>query len=150
MSENPLESILDEWKVDCQIDKLRIDEASRLTPELHHKYLDLLSTAKLKVRHFEFKQKELMKKKWLWYNGKMDQAEIERLGWTPDPYDGLKVLKGDMEHWVEADPDLVASEAKIHLYKTIVETLKDILDHIKWRHSIIKNIIESKKFDAGY
>lgn len=150
MAENPLERVLNEWKVDCQIDRARIDESSRLTPELHHKYLDLLSTAKLQLRHHEFSQKQLMKKKWLYYTGKMDRSEIERLGWPPDPYDGLKVLKGDMEYWVETDKELVESEAKIHLYKTIVDTLKEILDNIKWRHSTIKNIIEAKKFDAGY
>ncbi len=147
---NPLEQVLAEWKQDAVIDKLRIDEASRLIPELHYKYLNLLSTTKLKVRHLEFKQKELMKKKWLYYTGKMDQGEIQRLGWAPDPYDGLKVLKGDMEHWVETDKELVESEARIHLYKTVIDTIKDILDHIKWRHTIIKNIIEAKKFEAGF
>lgn len=145
-----LEKILEEWETDCKIDRSRIDESSRLTPELHHKYLSLLSQSKIKLKHFEFKQKELMKKKWLYYSGKMDQATIERYGWAPDPYDGLKVMKGDMSHFVETDKELVASEAQIQMIITVIDTLKDILDHIKWRHSIIKNIIEAKKFEAGF
>lgn len=145
-----LQDILDQWETDCVIDKVRIDEASRLIPELHHKYLSLLSQTKLKLTHHEFQQKVLMKKKWLYYTGKMDRDEIARLGWAPDPYDGLKVLKGDMEHWVETDKELVESEARILMYKTVIDAIKDILDHIKWRHTIIKNIIEAKKFDAGY
>jgi len=145
-----LDKILAEWEKDCKIDRNNIDESSRLTPELHHKYLALLSQCKIKHKHFEFKQRELMKKKWLYYSGKMDQATIERYGWAPDPYDGLKVLKGDMEHFVETDPELVESEAKIQMYITMTDTLKEILDNIKWRHSTIKNIIEARKFEAGY
>jgi hypothetical protein len=31
----------------------------------------------------------------------------------------------------------------------MVETLQDIMDNIKWRHSNIRNIIDWKKFTAG-
>ena len=91
-----------------------------------------------------------MKLKWLWYNGKMSQEEVEKLGWNPDPFDGLKILKGDMEHYVEADPELQSSEAKIQYLKSVIDTLKEILDNLKWRHSTIKNMIEWKKFEAGF
>ena len=114
-----LEQIHAMWQKDCRIDALAIDEASRQTPELHAKYLQLLSEFKLKLKQAEFKQKELMKYKWLWYNGKLSQEEIERLGWVPDPFDGLKILKGEMEHYVEADPELVESEAKIEYLKLV-------------------------------
>jgi hypothetical protein len=145
-----LDKLLEEWQKDCRIDPMAIDESSRATPELHAKYLGMLSTTKLKLKNAEFKQKELMKQKWLWYNGKMSQEEVEELGWDPDPFNGLKILKGEMEHYVEADPELVASEAKIEIYKTQIDTLKEIVDTLKWRHQTIKNIIEYKKFEAGF
>lgn len=145
-----LQKILSEWKEDCVIDHAHPDESSRRTPELHAKYLELLSETKLKLKQYEFKQKELMKLKWLWYNGKMSQEEVEELGWDPDPFDGLRILKGDMEHYVEADPELQDSEAKIEYLKSVIDTLKEILDNLKWRHSTIKNMIEWKKFEAGF
>jgi len=145
-----LKKILSDWEVDCVISDAKIDESSRKTPELHAKYLSLYSDAKLKLKQAQFKQKELMKLKWLWYNGKLSQSEVEELGWDPDPFDGLKILKGDMEHYVEADPELVESEAKIEYIKTVIDTLKEILDNLKWRHNNIKNIIEWKKFESGY
>lgn len=145
-----LEDILKEWQKDCRIDPINIDEASRLTPELHAKYLSMLSQSKLKLKQAEFKQKDLMKLKWLWYNGKMSQEELEELGWDPDPFDGLKILKGDMEHYIEADPELVQSEAKIQLIKTTIDTLKEIVENIKWRHQTISNIIRWKQFEAGF
>jgi len=145
-----LEQVLEEWKKDCRIDPMSIDEASRCTPELHAKYLNLYSKAKLKLKDAEFKQKDLMKYKWLWFNGKLSQEEIEELGWDPDPFNGLKILKGDMEHFVEADTELVASEARIEYLKNSVDTLKEIVENLKWRHQTIGNIIRYKQFEAGF
>lgn len=145
-----LEQLHAEWKSDSQIEFNKLDVSSVETPKLHAKYLELLSTYKLRLKDAEFKQKELMKNKWLWYNGKLDQDEIEKLGWDPDPFDGLRILKGEMQHYVEADPELVASEAKMAYLNTIIETLKEILENIKWRHQTIRNAIEWKKFEAGF
>lgn len=145
-----LEQLHAEWKSDSQIEFNKLDVSSVETPKLHAKYLELLSTYKLKLKDAEFKQKELMKNKWLWYNGKLDQSEIEKLGWDPDPFDGLRILKGEMQHYVEADPELVASEAKMAYLNTIIETLKEILESIKWRHQTIRNALEWKKFEAGF
>ena len=145
-----LEQLHAEWKSDSQIEFNKLDVSSVETPKLHAKYLELLSTYKLKLKDAEFKQKDLMKNKWLWYNGKLDQTEIEKLGWDPDPFDGLRILKGEMQHYVEADPELVASEAKIAYLNTMIETLKEILEHIKWRHQTIRNALEWKKFEAGF
>ena len=138
------------WQKDCRIDALAIDEASRQTPELHAKYLQILSEFKLKLKQAEFKQQELMKYKWLWYNGKLSQDEIEKFGWQPDPFDGLKILKGEMEHYVEADPELVESEAKIEYLKTCIDTTKEIVENLKWRHQTIGNMIRWKQFEAGF
>lgn len=148
-----LDKILEEWKTDSEINGKyghTIVSASQNSSRLHAKYIDLYAKAKLKLKQAEFEQKKLMKLKWLWYNGKMDQQQIDKLGWDPDPFDGLKVLKGDMQHYVEADPELIESEAKIEYLKTIVETLKEILDNIRWRHQNIRNIIDIKKFEAGH
>ena len=79
------------WKEDCNIDNGRLDETSRHTPALHSKYLQYWSTAKLELKRAEFEQKQLLKDKWLYYNGKMDQQTLKEKGWDPDPFDGLKL-----------------------------------------------------------
>jgi|TARA_B100001093_G_C26734937_1_gene973970 c-di-GMP-related signal transduction protein len=144
-----LKSIHDMWEKDCVINDMKLDESSRQTPILHAKYLQLLSTVKLQLKRAEFSQKTLLKQKWLWYNGKMDPIAINELGWDPDPFDGLKVLKGDMNLYYDADPEIQKSEEKIQYYKTIIETLTDIISNITWRHQTIKNMIEWKKFSSG-
>ncbi len=144
-----LKSIHDMWEKDCVINDMKLDESSRQTPILHAKYLQLLSTVKLQLKRAEFSQKTLLKQKWLWYNGKMDPIAMNELGWDPDPFDGLKVLKGDMNLYYDADPEIQKSEEKIQYYKTIIETLTDIISNITWRHQTIKNMIEWKKFSSG-
>ena len=144
-----LKNIHEMWQSDSAIDGMHLDETSRKTPILHAKYLELLSTAKLQLKREEFSQKTLLKNKWLYYNGKMDESQIQEFGWDPDPFDGLKILKGEMEYYYDADPEIQKSEEKIQYYKTVIETLIDIVDNLKWRHQTISNIIKWKQFESG-
>ena len=144
-----LKEVLAEWANDNQIHETHLDESSRKTPILHSKYLEKLANAKLLLKKAEFSQKTLLKEKWLYYNGKMDKEQIENLGWAPDPFDGLKILKGEMDYYYDADPEIQKSEEKIQYFKTLVETLTDIVDTIKWRHQTISNIIKWKQFQSG-
>ena len=137
------------WQKDCIIDNYQLDETSRQTPVLHSKYIQLWSTAKLELRRTEFEQKRLLKEKWLYYNGKMDQKTIEEKGWVADPFDGLKILKGEMDYYYDSDPEIQKSEEKIQYWKTVVATLQEIIDNLKWRHQTISNMIKWKQFESG-
>lgn len=143
-----LEAILNEWQEDCRIDN-DLAESSRQTPNLHAKYLQLLSVAKLRLKKEEADQKVLLKQKWLYYNGKMDEEALRAHGWDPDPFDGLKVMKGDMDYYYDSDPEIQQSEQKIQYWKTVIDTLKEIVDTLRWRHQTISNIIKWKQFEAG-
>tara|TARA_B100000674_G_C37724458_1_gene861348 strand:+ start:224 stop:667 length:444 start_codon:yes stop_codon:yes gene_type:complete len=144
-----LESVLEMWKKDAEIPQNNLDETSRQTPALHAKYMEFMSIARLQMKKAEMDQKTLLKKKWLYYNGKMSQEQIEAEGWDFDPFEGLKVLKGEMDYYYDADSDIQKSEEKITYYKTYIETLTEIINVLKWRHSTIKNIIDWRRFEAG-
>lgn len=144
-----LETVLEMWKKDSVIEQFNLDDTSRNTPQLHAKYLELLSIAKLQLKKAELAQKSLLKKKWLYYNGKMSQAQIEENGWEYDPFEGLKVLKGEMNHYYDSDIDIQRSEEKIFYYKTMVETLTEIVTSLNWRHQTIGNMIKWRAFEAG-
>ena len=143
-----LKEILTQWSEDSKI-SMKLDEDSRNTPLLHAKYLEKLSNAKLLLKRAEFSQKTLLKQKWEWYNGKMSQEDVAELGWNPDPFNGLKIMKGDMEYYYDSDPEIQKSEEKIQYYKTIVDTLTEIVSNINWRHQTIGNIIKWKQFESG-
>lgn len=144
-----LEAIHEMWAVDCEIDRKDLFEASLQTPRLHQKYLQLYSQAKARMIMLEMEQKKLLKKKWLYYNGKMTQEEIEAEGWDYDPFKGLKILKGDMDYYYDSDDDIQKSELRIQAQKETIDTIKEIMENLKWRHQTIKNMIEWKKFEAG-
>ena len=144
-----LSELLEEWKNDCQISEMHLDESSRQVPILHSKYLEKLMNVKLLLKRAEFTQKTLLKQKWLYYNGKLDQNDIEKLCWKADPFDGLKILKGEMNYYYDADPEIQDSEKNIAYYKTIIETLQEIIDNLKWRHQTIGNMIKWRQFESG-
>jgi len=144
-----LESILNEWKEDCVIGTHKLDDVSQNTPTLHAKYLQYLSLTKLQLKRAENKQLELLKQKWLYYNGKMDEAELKATGWELDPFNGLKILKGDMDYYYNADPEIQRSTEKVEYLKTIISTLTEIVDTLKWRHQTIGNMIRWRQFEAG-
>ena len=144
-----LETILAEWKEDSQIAKHQLDETSRVTPALHAKYLEYLALTKMRLKNAEFKQKTLLKDKWLYYNGKMDEDMLKEKGWNPDPFNGLKILKGEMEHYYDSDPEIQESEAKIQYLKTIIDTLEEIVSNLNWRHQTIGNMIRWRQFESG-
>ena len=143
-----LDNILKEWETDCEIGH-RLDDASQQTIKLHAKYLTYLSQAKLLLKRSEDRQATLLRDKFLWYNGKLPQETIEKYGWSHDPFDGLKMMKTDMNYYYESDKEIQNSESTVVYYKTMVDSLKEIVDAVKWRHSHIRNIIEVRKFEAG-
>jgi thymidylate synthase len=144
-----IEEIHKMWAEDSMINSADLTESSLQSPILHAKYLRIFSTEKSRLVLFEMEQKKLLKKKWLYYNGKMDGDEIEAEGWEFDPFNGLKVLKGEMNYYYDADDDIQKSEMKIKLQKEKIDTLKEIIENIKWRHQNIRNIITWKQFEAG-
>jgi hypothetical protein len=144
-----IEHILAEWKKDCVIDDLLLDDASRDSAKLHSKYLEMMSITRLEIKRRDQQFKILLKNKWLHYNGKLSKEEIEELGWPIDPLNGLKLLKGDYDKFYDSDVDIQKAQAKIEYLKNTEYTLKEILDNIKWRHQSIKNTIMWKQFTSG-
>lgn len=144
-----LDEIIEMWKKDSPIDEMNLDSASQQSAKLHSKYLELLSVNKLQLRKREMEFKVLLKNKWLWYNGKMSKQQMDQLGWSYDPTDGLKILKGEMDYYYDSDPHIQEANARIEYLKTMVDTLHEIMENIKWRHQNIKNMIEWRKFTSG-
>ena len=146
---NNLEQIHEMWKKDSEIDEMNLDESSRQSAKLHSKYLELLSINRLKLKKLDMDFKVLLRDKWSHYNGKLSQEEMDSKGWDYDPLNGLTVLKGDMDKWYDADPVIQEHQAKMQYSQEICDTLKEILENIKWRHQNIKNMIEWRKFTSG-
>ncbi len=145
-----LEQILEMWKKDAVIDDVCLDEETLKSSKLHAKYLELFSMAKLMLKKKEMEQESMKKDKWLYYNGKMSQKDMDDRKWKYDPFDGMtKPLKSDMEMYYCTDEDMVRIRAQIDYQKTIIDTLEEIMGNIRWRHTHVKNILDFKKFTSG-
>ena len=129
---NNLQTILDMWKEDSVIDEMALDESSKISAKLHAKYLELLSVNRMRLKKQELDFKVLLKEKWLHYNGKMSQEDIDKHGWDYDPLNGLTVLKGDMDKFYDSDPILQKAQSNIIYTQEICDTLKEILYNVKF------------------
>jgi hypothetical protein len=129
-----LNDIIAMWKRDSKIDTAALDDTSKENSKLHAKYIELHSVIKLQLKRKEHQQKVLLRDKWLHFSGKLSKERIDEYGWSYDPFDGLKVLKSDFHYFFDSDPELQKSEEHITYLKTVEETLKEIVDTIKWRH----------------
>lgn len=145
-----LDEILEMWKKDAVIDDVCLDEETIKSSKLHAKYLELFSMAKLQLKRKEMEHNSMKKDKWLYYNGKMSQQNMDKRNWKYDPFDGMsKPLKSDMDMFYSTDEDLVRIKARVDYQKAIIETLEEIMGNIRWRGTAIKNILDFKKFTSG-
>lgn len=141
-----LDDLKTEWKKDCEIDDIQLDNASLEVPKLHAKYLDLLSSKLILQKQYQLKYDTLLRDKWMWYNGKFSSEELKELGW--EQFD-LKIMKADLHYVFNADADLQNLKAKQEYLKITIDFLKECLTNITWRHQTIRNTIDWRKFMAG-
>ena len=138
------------WAVDAIIDKVALDDSSIKCAKLHSKYLELHSVSRLRLKKKELDHAVLKKDLWLYYNGEMSQTDMDEKGWKYDPFDGLaKPLKSDMHQFYGTDPNFIKSEMQLELVKAYVDSCKEILESIKWKHQVFRNIIAARQFAAG-
>jgi hypothetical protein len=134
------------WAKDCKIDETNLVRESSRIPELHNKYYNLFYREALKIKKLKADLIELEKAKTEYYNGSMDELELRERKWEPFR---LKVLRNDMDKYVQSDRDIVALSLKISLHEERAKYLENIVKHINNRNFIIKNIIDWSKFQSG-
>jgi hypothetical protein len=131
---------------DMGIDDLNLDLESLKTPQLHSKYLNILHDESLVLHKATIEQKELRRLKWEYYLGKLDQETLDEKGWQPF---GLKILRTDIDVYLESDKDLLRLEARVYYLKEKVKYIESVLQSIGRRGWDIKSAIEWKKFMSG-
>ena len=142
-----LDEIKQMWAVDCKIDPTRITDMVVSTPILHSKYVDLLSSARLKYRKVESDSLRLRRAKIKYYRGEMSRDELEQFGW--EQWQGVKPLKTDLEELLSTDEDMLQKQDQLEYYKTVINHLEQIIKSVNARSWDMKTIVETMKFLAG-
>ena len=139
-----LDEIQSLWSEDSKLDPDNLHTESTNIPTLHAKYYRILNRILLLKKSEENKFKVLKKEKWQYYTGKADpQVYIDK------PFDH-KVLRADVDKYMDADEDLIKQLSKIDYYQVMITYLDSILKNINNRTYQIKNAIEWQQFIRGY
>tara|TARA_Y100000310_G_scaffold157041_1_gene156456 strand:- start:573 stop:839 length:267 start_codon:yes stop_codon:yes gene_type:complete len=86
----------------------------------------------------------------MFYLGKLSEEQIKNNNWLDEwKALGKKVLKSEVDMFLNADKHLEPVKKDIHLCAVKIEKLKSILDEIKWRPQSIKTALEVRKFKEG-
>ena len=139
-----LDEIQSLWNEDSKLDADNLHTESTNIPALHAKYYRILNKFLLLKKMEENKFKILKKEKWQYYTGKAD-PEI----YIDKPFDH-KVLRQDVDKYMDADDDLIILISKVDYYQVMISYLDSILKTINNRTFQIKNAVEWQKFIRGY
>tara|TARA_R100001015_G_C4611790_1_gene167224 strand:+ start:744 stop:1178 length:435 start_codon:yes stop_codon:yes gene_type:complete len=131
---------------DMPIDDTELDIESMNIPQLHSKYLNIYMDEKLVLQKLNSDYYRLKKVKWEYYTGKLDQEQLDDYGWEPFQ---LKILKQDIDLYMDSDEDLQKILNRVAYQKEKVNYLDSVLKSINNRQWNIKGAIEWRKFING-
>ena len=86
---------------------------------------------------------KMYRAKWEYYGGKSD-AKV----YVAKPFD-LKVLKTDLQMYINSDAEILELQGKISYYESIIRYIDGVIKSIDNRGWDIRNATEWKKFEAG-
>jgi len=134
------------WAADSKIDETNLMGESKRIPELHNKYYTLYYKEALRVKKLRADYKELEFAKREWIDGSMAEEDLKDRGWKPYQ---RKVLRNDIDKYLQADKDIIALSLKIDYHSANANYLEDIIKTIHSRNFVIKNMIDVLKFQHG-
>ena len=140
-----LDDLLEMWRADSVIDRTEPGKALINIPQLHSKYLNILSRHRLLSKESEFKYNKMKKLKWEYYTGKLDKDQLEKYNWQPFPF----VLKSDITTYLESDDDINKHIAQKIVHDEIVEVCSSILKELHSRTFQLRSFIDFEKFISG-
>ena len=138
-----LEQLQELAEKDLNINDTELDLESLKTPQLHNKYLKHLTKFKLLLTRSQDDFNKIKKDKWEYYTGKADPAVYQL-----KPFN-LKILKADVQQYIESDEEWIKANQKVKYLETIVDFLDRTLRQISNRTFTIKNAIDWRKFTSG-
>lgn len=137
------EDIMQMWEQDSKIDPIELDTASINIPSLHAKYLKIFSDYRFRKKQATLQMKQLVRRKFEYYTGKADAQTYK-----DNPFD-LKILKSDLNLYIESDEEVKNLQLKIDQYEIIIDYLDGVIKMLNNRSYQIKNAIQWKTYIEG-
>ena len=140
-----LEDLLEMWRKDSIIDRTEPGKELINIPQLHSKYLNILSKHRMLSKEAEFKYNKMKKLKWEYYTGKLDDDQLKKYGWEPFAY----VLKSEITTYLESDDDINKYIVNKVIHDEIVEVCQSIMKELNGRTFQLRDFIAWERFIQG-
>ena len=138
-----LEQLQDLAEKKLKINDTELDLESLKTPQLHNEFLKHLTKFKLLLSKAQIEYYTQRKEKWEYYTGKAP-AQV----YAEKPFN-LKLLKTDVDKYLDSDPELAKYKQKVDYIQTVVDFIDRTIKQISNRGFQIKNAIDWRKFTSG-
>ena len=139
-----LEELQQDARTDLAIvDQERLDQESYKNQNIKPKWLEYRTRYDQLLIMRKSDHQRLWREKWEYYGGKAD-AKV----YAAKPFD-IKVLKTDLQMYIQSDDDILELQSKISYYESIVKYIDGVIKSIDNRGWDIRNATDWKKFEAG-
>ena len=125
------------------LDQERLDQESFKNQNIKPKWLEYRSRYDQLLIMRRADHQRMYRAKWVYYGGKAD-AKI----YVAKPFD-LKVLKSDLQMYIQSDDEILELQGKIAYYESIIKYIDGVIKSIDNRGWDIRNAQDWKKFEAG-
>jgi len=139
-----LDDILKMIEVDSIIDNAQLDQESLKIPQLHGKYYKVFIEELRVLKGYDKDYNALKRDRTEYYLGKSSD-EI----YKEEPLD-QKIIKQDLDLYLEADDKLSTLRAKRDMQKAKVEMVEGFIKSLNNRGFQIKNAIDFLRFKNGF
>ena len=140
-----LEDLFKSWEADAPINDTEPAKELLRIPNLHQKYTRQLVLHNLTIKAQFNTFHTLRKIKTDYYSGRLDQAELTRLGWEPFRF----VLKNDISLYLDADTDLQFVRNKISVHEEAKNLCEMIVKELNSRTYQLRSYMDWQKFVSG-
>lgn len=141
-----LEELQSQWAADCQIDKTEVGNASLHLSKLNEKYSTLLSKFKAGLKKAKFDYDTVYLERYTFFTEGPSKEQV-KAGMELPPKG--KILKAEVERYLNADPILFQASMKLHLAQEKVDFTDRCLSQLNRRGFEIGNFIKWHMFLNG-
>jgi hypothetical protein len=141
-----IQTLKQELEKDLKINDAELDRESLKIPKIHNKYLNILHDEKMILQSLRLKKRIMLREKWEYYTGKTDAETLKQKGLEPF---NLKVLKQDLDLYIDSDQDILQLDSKLITQQEKVDYLQDAIKAINNMQWHIRDAIAWRKFING-
>ena len=141
-----IETIMEEWEKDSDIDKTELGDAALKLAKLHHKYYRFLVNEKMILKTYESDMHVLKLDKYEFFTQGPNEETVKK-GWAL-PAKGL-ILKADIPMYMSADGEIINLSLRIGLQEEKIQALESIIRTLNSMGYNIRAAVDWQKFING-